>query len=269
MNRLNLAAAFGRHDFVIRRAHSLLGLVPLGGYLVFHLFTNAAIFDGAKTYQHRSDQIHVLGPSTIFLLEWTLIFLPLLFHAAIGTMIVTRGKRNVWNYSFFDNWRYTLQRLSGVVALVFVFWHVFEMHGWVRWPWWIANIIEPLGGARFDPLAAPLTAAATIQRSPWIIALYAVGVIASVYHLANGLVSMGMTWGVWTSERARRRMLWPAAVVCAGLSVVGLAALWAMATLDLDDPALQAREARQPPAFTEGIFEDLLPQPAPAPRSER
>ena len=232
MEQLNLAT-FGKHDFLVRRLHSLLGLLPLSGYLAFHLFTNAAIIDGPKTYQHRSDQIHVLGPSTIVLLEWGLIFLPILFHGLIGLLLITRGKRNVRSYPYLDNWRYTLQRLTGLIALLFIFWHVFELHGWFRWPWWIETVVRPLGGAKFDPYAAPLSAAAAIQRSPWIIAAYAVGVTAAVYHMANGLWTFGMTWGVWTSNAARRRMNYPIALIGVGLLIVGLGALWAMASVDL------------------------------------
>lgn len=41
-------SVFGRHEFVIRRLHSLTGLVPIGGYLCFHLATNAVVLDGRQ-----------------------------------------------------------------------------------------------------------------------------------------------------------------------------------------------------------------------------
>ena len=86
------------------------GLVPIGGYLAFHLATNAAILDGVAAYQHRADQIHQLGPTTILALEWSVIFLPILFHAIVGMLIVCRGKRNLSQYTYTGNLRYTLQR---------------------------------------------------------------------------------------------------------------------------------------------------------------
>ena len=107
------ASLFGRHEFAIRRLHSLLGLMPIGGYLFFHLATNAAVWDGPATYQHRADQIHVVGPTTLLFLEWGLIFLPILFHGLVGLIIVTRGKRDVLQYPHVENIRYTLQRLDG------------------------------------------------------------------------------------------------------------------------------------------------------------
>ena len=236
---LHPASVFGRHEFVIRRLHSLTGLAPIGGYLCFHLATNAAVLDGLETYQRRADQIHVIGPTTLFVLEWTLIFLPILFHGLIGMIIVTRGKRNLGNYPHAGNWRYTLQRATGVIAFAFIIWHVFQMHGWFRFAWWTEHIAGPLGGGRFDPENVA-TAPAIIQASTLVFLLYAVGVLACVYHLANGLWTMGITWGVWTSPNAQRWANLPCAAFGLVLAVVGLGALVAMQRVEL--PATGAND---------------------------
>jgi succinate dehydrogenase / fumarate reductase cytochrome b subunit len=226
------ASIFGRHEFVVRRLHSLTGMVPIGAYLCFHLATNAAILDGPATYQRRADQIHLLGPTTILVLEWSLIFLPILFHGLVGMIIVTRGKRNVRRYPYRENWRYTLQRVTGVVAFAFILWHVLHMHGWFRFEWWREYVAEPLGGAQFDPKNAGTTAAAALQASALVAAAYVAGVLASVYHLANGVWTMGITWGVWTSPKAQRRANLPCAAFGVGLAAVGVASVAAMWTLD-------------------------------------
>ena len=41
------------------------------------------------------------------------------------------------------NVRYTLQRWTGVIAFVFILWHVFHMHGWIRADWWIEGVASP------------------------------------------------------------------------------------------------------------------------------
>ena len=235
---LDSASIFGRHEFAIRRLHSLTGLVPIGGYLCFHLATNAAVLDGLETYQRRADQIHVIGPTTLFFLEWTLIFLPILFHGLIGLIIVTWGKRNLGSYPYAGNWRYTLQRVTGVIAFAFILWHVFQMHGWFRFEWWTEQVARPLGGARFDPHDVG-TAAKVIQSSGLVFVLHAVGVLACVYHLANGLWTMGITWGVWTSPAAQRRAGFPCAALGLALAIAGLGALIKMQTIEL--PAEEAR----------------------------
>jgi len=52
---------FARHQFLIYRLFSLSGLLPIGGYVVIHLLTNATILDGPATYQSQVDRIHSLG----------------------------------------------------------------------------------------------------------------------------------------------------------------------------------------------------------------
>ena len=190
---------FGRHEFIIRRLHSLTGVVFVSGYLAFHLVTNAAVLDGPATYQRRADQIHAVGPTSLFFLEWGLVLLPILFHGLIGIVIVTRGKRNLLRYPYSGNIRYTLQRVTGVLAFAFILWHVFQMRGWLEILWWREHITRQLGGALFDYRNAAETAHRAIAASPIIIAAYVVGVLVSVYHLGNGLWTAGSTWGVWTT----------------------------------------------------------------------
>ncbi len=233
------ASLFGRHEFVVRRLHSLTGLVPVGGFLCIHLATNASILDGPETFQRRVDQIHSVGPTTLLLLEWGLIFLPILFHGLIGLIIVTRGRRNLVHYPYQENIRYTLQRATGVIVFLFILGHVFHLHGWFRFAWWTQHVAGPLGGAQFDPENAA-TAAEAIQASTVVPILYAVGIVSAVYHLANGLWTMGITWGVWTSPGAQRR----ASVACLAfglaLAAVGLGALVGMQTVEV--PSVEAEK---------------------------
>ena len=53
-------AFFIKHEFFIRRLHSLLGIVPLGLYMVVHLTTNASLLAGSETFQKAVYMIH--GP---------------------------------------------------------------------------------------------------------------------------------------------------------------------------------------------------------------
>jgi succinate dehydrogenase / fumarate reductase, cytochrome b subunit len=232
--QINLAPPLGRHEFLLRRLHSLVGLVPVGGYLIFHLATNASILDGVQTFQYRVSQISDLGPTTITILEWLLIFIPILFHAAIGTLIVLRGKRNLARYPYAGNFRYTWQRWTGVVALAFILWHVFQMHGWFRWEWWAQHVAVPWGGKQFDYTNA-ITAAEVIQR-PWVAVLYFIGVSACLYHFVNGLWTMGLTWGVWTSLRAQRLANIPVVIVGLAVAIIGYGALVGMLIAPVPDP---------------------------------
>jgi len=242
---------FGRQQFLFRRLHSLLGLIPIGAFLVIHLATNATILDGPAQFQERVNQIHSVGPSQLLFLEWAFIFLPIIFHGLVGLLIVTRGMRNVTSYPYGGNIRYILQRSTGVIAFVFIFWHVFHMRGWLQFAWWESHISRPLGGANFVAANAPATAAAAIQASPVIFAVYAIGVLACVYHLSNGLWTMGITWGVWISPKAQRKANYPIAAFGMLLAAAGLGALIGLQTQPLPAPASggteQAARARDNP----------------------
>ena len=57
---------------------------------------------------------------------------------------------------------------------------------------------------------------------------YTVGVLACVYHLANGIWTAGITWGIWVSDRAQSRALSVCGIFGVLLAVVGLSALGGM-----------------------------------------
>jgi succinate dehydrogenase / fumarate reductase cytochrome b subunit len=252
-----------RHEFLIRRLHSLSGLIPVGAYMVIHIVTNASVLNGAATYQNAVYQIHGLG-KILPVVEWVFIFIPILFHAIIGVLIIREGLPNTTSYPYLSNVRYTLQRASGIVAFVFIMWHVFHMHGWFHADWWIDHVARPLGGWKFRPFNAGSTGAAAMQQSLIIVVLYVIGVLSCVFHLANGLWTMGITWGIWTTPRAQKR----ADVVCAALGVllaaVALGAIGGFATLDVEGARTvedKMRHAREAEGLIEPDEHKIWPEP--------
>ncbi len=151
-----------RHEFLIRRLHSLCGLIPVGAFMIVHLTVNASVLNSPGTFQRFVYQIHSLG-KILPLVEWAFIFAPILFHGILGVVIIRGGLSNAGRYPYANNIRYTLQRASGVIALLFIVWHVFHMHGWFHFDAWLQNVVEPLGGAQFKPYSAASTAALAMQ----------------------------------------------------------------------------------------------------------
>jgi succinate dehydrogenase / fumarate reductase cytochrome b subunit len=223
---------FGRHEFLIRRLHSLSGLVPVGAYMTVHLLVNASLNNGPGEFQKNVNQIHSLGK---FLLpvEWAFIFLPIIFHAVVGVWIIKTGKSNVDRYRYTSNFRYAMQRWTGVIAVVFIFFHVFHLHGWFHTDSWLKNVAEPLGMANFRPYNAASTLAASLSGFVWPI-FYLVGVLACVYHFANGVWTAGITWGIWISPKAQRWATYVCTAGGIGLILVGLSALYAATQLDVE-----------------------------------
>jgi succinate dehydrogenase / fumarate reductase cytochrome b subunit len=213
-----------RHEFLIRRLHSLSGLIPVGAFMCVHLVVNSSVLNSAETFQDNVYKIHALDKA-LPLVEWLFIFLPIIFHAVIGIVIIRGGLPNTGRYAYGANWRYTLQRATGVIAFFFIFWHVFHMHGWFHGDWWMQRVVQPLGGAQFKPYNASSTLA-TAMTGVVVPVLYAIGVLSCVFHLANGIWTMGITWGAWTTPKAQKTALAVCTVFGVALGGVGMSALW-------------------------------------------
>ena len=165
-----------RHSFAIRRLHSLSGLVPVGGYMVIHLLVNASVLNGDTSFQANVADIHKFG-ALLPVIEWTLIFIPILFHAIVGMVIVAGGLPNTHNYPYGANYRYTLQRVTGVIAFLFIGLHVFHMHGWFHNQAWTEYVVGPLGGGKFKPYNATSTAGLALQPIT-VTVVYLVGMLS-------------------------------------------------------------------------------------------
>jgi succinate dehydrogenase / fumarate reductase cytochrome b subunit len=249
-----------RHHFLLRRLHSLTGVMPIGVFLLVHLTTNSSIVwgmlggghggahGGAATFQHEVNFIHSLP--FLLLIEVFGLWLPIAFHAALGVYYARTGSPNTASYQYQANWRYWLQRMSGYVGVVFIFYHVATL----RWGW---TFLVP-GGTRWDAEFAGSTMAAAMQGSTdgvtlggvIVALLYMTGVTLLVFHLANGLWTAAITWGVTVTREAQRR--W--GYVCAALGVALMGAAWSAVigfmTLDYET----AREAEMhvnAPSFEE------------------
>lgn len=205
---------FARHEFLIRRLFSLCGLVPVGAYMVVHLVTNSLLLVGPASFQKAVYQIHSLGPALV-VVEWAFIFIPILFHAVLGVVIIRGGLPNTSSYAYASNVRYTIQRATGLIAFLFILGHVAHLHGWFHFEAW-KEMMTGLGGARFKPYNAASSLADAMQSSLLPKAFYAIGVLSCVFHLSNGIWSAGIRWGLWTSPAAMRR----ATALCTGFGVL-------------------------------------------------
>ena len=220
---------FIRHEFAIRRLHSLTGIVPLGAYMVVHLTTNASILNGTETFQKAVYMIHSLG-ALLPVVEWGFIFAPLLFHAIIGIWIARTGHSNTSHYKYASNRRYFWQRITGLIAFVYLMMHVWHLHGWVHMTPWV-ELGERYGFAQFRAYNAASTLAIAMNSLFWQ-AFYLIGVWACVFHLANGLWTSGITWGLWISAKAQARALKVCTAFGVVLLVIGTSAWWGAISTD-------------------------------------
>jgi len=213
--------------FLIRRLHSLCGIVPVGVFLLFHILVNASVLDTPAAFQDRVDMIHSMGKFLVPV-EIFGIFIPILFHALLGIKIILSGRPNPMSYTYGASWRYALQRWTGMIAFVFIMVHLWHMH-------WIGS---PFGGGFFDPNDATRTAASAMQRSVFWAPFYAFGLLASVYHFSNGIWTSLITWGITIGANAQKKAGYACAVFGIVLSVMGLATVIKLRTTDPDTLAV-------------------------------
>src|SRR5258707_1834827 len=73
------------YSFLLRRLHSLSGIIPVGAFLLEHFISNAFATNGPKAY---ADQVKFLtGLPFVPILETVGIYIPLLYHALYGFYI--------------------------------------------------------------------------------------------------------------------------------------------------------------------------------------
>ncbi|OCA92359.1 succinate dehydrogenase cytochrome b558 subunit [Pseudobacillus wudalianchiensis] len=195
-------------EFFYRRLHSLLGVIPVGLFLTQHLVVNHFATKGEEAFNRAAGVME--GLPFRYLLETFVIFLPLLFHAIYGLYIAFTAKNNIGRFGHFRNVMFFLQRVSGVITLVFIAWHVWETR------------IQAALGAEVD-----FQMMADVFSNPLMVGFYIVGVISTVFHFANGLWSFSVSWGLTISPRSQRIMTYVTMVVFVALSVVGVRAILA------------------------------------------
>lgn len=225
-----------RHYFLLRRLHSLAGIVPVGVFVIFHLTVNSTILLGGEKFQFCVNTIHLLDEAGILKpVEVLTIFLPLLFHAVLGVVIVVNGTPNASVYRYGGNVRYTLQRTTGLIAFVFIMFHVWQMH-------WLGGI-GPLGGGEFEVDKAAKSAADALQSSGMWKWVYAVGVTATVFHLANGIWTALITWGITIGRRSQRIAGYACTAFGIVLLLVGLGAVYGFQTYKGENAAASSKGA--------------------------
>ena len=196
-------------SFVLRRLHSLSGIVPIGAFLCEHFFSNAFAVNGPNAYNENVK--FLTGLPFVFFLELFFIWIPIAFHGLYGIYIWWRGESNVTDYPWTGNWLYTSQRWTGIIALAYMAWHVYSM--------------------RFTGIHIITNSAAAYWKvwnefqNPWAVAFYFVGIIAASWHFAYGIWLFAAKWGIFTGGKARRRFGYVCLLIAVVFITVGSATM--------------------------------------------
>ena len=199
------------YSFVLRRLHSLTGIVPIGAFLLEHFFSNAFAQNGPAAY---NDTVKFLtGLPFVTWVECLFIWMPILFHALYGFYIWYRGEANVFDYPWTGNWMYTAQRWTGAIAFFYMGYHVWHLR---------------FAGEHI--LSNPAVAFPKVQmefQNPWLVAFYALGIAAASWHFAYGIYLFCAKWGIVSGERAQRRLSYICLVIGLAFVIAGGASMYA------------------------------------------
>ncbi len=210
--------ATARTRYYAKKLFELTGFLPIGGFLIEHLYSNyqAVGPGGAERFNTLVKDLQT-NPFIVFA-EIGAIALPLLYHAGYGIFVASQARPNNGQYGYLRNWTYVLQRLTGILLLFYIGYHVWN--------------------TRFVPLAHPDTPLLqNVDGTPLVSSaymhhylneshlgipvlwIYIVGIACAVYHFANGLWNVAIHWGLTLSPRSQR----VSSLVCTGIGLALLA----------------------------------------------
>jgi succinate dehydrogenase/fumarate reductase cytochrome b subunit len=199
-----------------------------------------------ERYQSLVNQIHRLGPA-LPVVELALVFVPRLVQLVYGLrMLVKVGMAyHTDKKSRGGDLRFFLQRLSAVILLLFIAFHVATMHRWGFHLLYGVTGMDALknyeAGGLFRPAGQAFHTTAMAIQSYWtpggirqpanllVAGSYVIGVWAVCYHLANGLATSAMAWGIAATETAQRRYNLLGVGIGVSLTLAGTAAWYAFA----------------------------------------
>jgi succinate dehydrogenase / fumarate reductase cytochrome b subunit len=197
-------------SFLLRRLHSLSGIVPVGAFLFEHiLISNSTAITGPDAYARQVSFLANLP--LVFFLELFGIWLPIAFHALYGFYIWFRGDGNTMEYPWSGNWMYTAQRWTGGIAFVYILWHTWTMR-------FTGVDLHAFPNASFGKVQAE------VLQTPLFL-FYVVGLIAASWHFAYGIWLFSAKWGIISGEKAQKRFLAICLVFFFVLTGAGLASL--------------------------------------------
>jgi len=199
-------------SFYWKRWHSLAGMIPVGFFIILHWYSNSFAAMGAAKYNYHFSQ--TLFNPWMLTLEIVFLYIPLAFHLILGLSFIFKAKYNFKTYSYLDNWRFMLQRLSGLGVALFIGAHFIMTrgHSWFAKDGWVNGMPKEGWYAHMQ----------TAMQHNLTFAVYFLGILGAAYHLGNGLWTFfnTMGWSKGATAQAKMKIFSMAIIVL--LIVMGL-----------------------------------------------
>ena len=209
-------------SFVLRRLHSLTGIIPVGAFLFEHILISNSTAIGQNGPSAYARQVSFLANlPLVFFLELFGIWIPIAFHALYGFYIWYRGEGNTVSYPWSGNWMYTLQRWTGGIAFIYIVWHTYTMR--------FTGI-----DLHEHPLASFGKVQGEVIHTPLFL-FYVLGLVAASWHFAYGIWLFSAKWGIVSGDKAQKRLLRACLVLFLALCGVGFASLYSFRSRPVAD----------------------------------
>ena len=197
-----------RRHFLLRRLHSLSGIVPIGVYMLAHIYAaNAAILAGPRAFNWVAETLESVPRFMLLFIEIFFLWLPIGFHGIYGLFIVREADHNFLTYPYPRNIFFSLQRITGVLAFAFLAFHMYTTR-FYNYLFGVPINYETMHGWMSNPL---------------VFAVYLVGVLSSVFHLTNGVSTFCITWGIAVGARAQRTLQAACTILFVAMGATGVA----------------------------------------------
>lgn len=190
-----------KYDFLLRKIHSLTGIIPIGIFLLEHLITNSFALGGAGSYNEKIAAFQQI-PFLVWV-EILFIGIPLAFHTLLGLYYTYLAQNNVLDYKYFRNYMFYLQRATAIIAFIFVAYHVYTTRI----------------GRAFAGIEISYEFMNQILSQPLFFALYFIGLLAAVFHFTNGIYTFAISWGISIGPSSQKKLQ----TVCTALFIILIA----------------------------------------------
>ena len=230
-------AASARTRYFAKKLFEISGFLPIGAFLIEHFYSNfQAVGPGGEERFNKVVVDLQTNPIIIFL-EIGMIALPLLYHAGYGLFVAKQARPNVGGYGYVRNWFYLFQRVTGVILIFYIGYHVYNTR---LFP--LVHKDETGGLAQYlqSAYGQGLVSAKYMHYyflekhlGVQVLFIYVIGIGCAVFHFANGIWNVGIHWGITVSPRAQRLSGVVCGLVGVTLLAVGLVTLLAFTNMQV------------------------------------
>jgi succinate dehydrogenase / fumarate reductase cytochrome b subunit len=203
-------------SFLIARLGSLFSILPLGVWTLFHLWNNLAAFNGKNRWEEAVTAHQSVAAEALLAF---FILGPLVWHTVWGISRMFKSRPAVSNHGF-SNIRYMVQRLSAIGLFAFLCAHLYLA--------WFQPHFSYLWEGGMSHTESFRDMAAHMRHHPPTTIVYALGVLAVAYHLANGLWSFAMGWGITVSRSSQDWMQRVLVLLFVAFLIIGWAAIYGL-----------------------------------------